>query len=1085
MLTFIMGRPASGKSYTILNKIKELTANGKDSILIVPEQFTFENERAVLKALGDKAALNVSVLSFSRLCDEIGNLQGGIAGRILGDADKVIFMHRALKAVEGELKLWGKYTGQVTFAQTMLDTVGEFKINAISPEILRKAADGVDSETLKAKLYDIAIIYETYDLLTGERFIDPADRLTILYRELENSNYFENKTVFIDSFKGFTGQQFKIMERIFAKAEDIYISLTDNPSLKKEYSIYSNIRKAAEKIKKIAANYSVKLSEPIVLNKSHYKNENLCRLEELLAFGKTEKTENNGALNICYADSAFDEAEFAARTVRQLVRTSGYRYRDFVVIARDTDLYEEAVTSAFARNSISLFYDKRIPLAELPFSVATSSAIGAINFSTESILKFHKSGLGNLTLDEISELENYTYLWNVDGKAWLNDWQMDTRGFVTEETEEEEDRQKLVYLNILRKKAIEPLIKFRNSFKGNAKNMASAIVELFDDCNASEKLNGMCNKLTESSIPLTIDILRQGYDMYMGILDSLVTSFSDADIDIKSFTSALEIATNSASIGVIPQCLDQVTFGSADRIRPSRPKIAFILGANQGVFPKVAGNSGVFNIIERKNLIDCGINIADNSVYSSIDEEYLVYCNLCCPSERLYISSYAGSLTGEKSDTAAFVDSIKNHLDCNIFYEPIDRLCSSNLPETADTAYSEFCRRLNTDSATAKAIGGAIKDTEKYDKTKIITALNSGEERRITPETAQKLYGKNLYMSATKFDTFNRCKFSYFCRYGLKAKKLQPADFDVLQRGTIVHYVLEKIVSEYGKEICDMSQEKLDSLTDKYIDEYLDSVKGYRSVETARTKFLVTRVSRALKEVVRHLAEELGQSDFTPVACELKIGFDGIPLEFPFDGGTVKLNGSIDRLDEYKSYIRIVDYKTGSKNFKLPDILFGLNLQMLLYLYAVIRGRNLSDENAAAILYMPSRRDLNDSGMAMNGLLLKDSTIVHAMDKQMNGEFVPKLAINKDGSYSKKNNSFIESQEFSEIFDHIERLMSKTGSTILSGNVAVYPVDGRDSAACKYCDFASVCSFEDSEPFKVPDMSNEKVFAALRGDDNQ
>lgn len=1083
MLTFILGRPASGKTYTVINKIKELTGEHKKAVLIVPEQFTFESERAVLSALGDKAALDVSVLSFSRLCDEIGDLKGGNAGKLLGDADKIIFMHRALKSVENELTLWGKYSGNVAFSTTMLDTIGEFKINAILPQDLRRIADEVNSPTLQSKLRDTALIYETYDMLTGERFIDPADRLTKLYRDLEDSDYFKNKTVFLDSFKGFTGQQFRIMERIFQKAEDVYISLTDNPEQTKEYSIYENIRTAAQRINKIAKNHNIEISEPIILEKSLYKHENLCRLEELLAFGKAEKCENNGAVNICYAATAFDEADFAARTIRRLVRTENYRYRDFVIISRDTDLYEEAVSSACQKNGVSCFYDKRMPLSELPFSVAAMSAIKALKLSSENILRFHKSTMGTLSHDEISELENYVYLWNIDSTAWLNNWEMDPRGFVTDENENEEDILKLDRINVLREKAIAPILKFRESFSGNAHNMAGAIVNLFEDCFVSNKLAEMSKRISSEALPFTEDILRQGYDMYMSILDSLVTSFADASIDTDSFKDALEIAVNTATIGIIPQCLDQVTFGSADRIRPSRPKIAFILGANQGIFPKTIGNSGVFNIIERKSLIENGLTIADNSVYSSIDEEYLVYCNLCCPSDKLYISTFAGGLSGEKSEAAAFLDNVKENLECDIYYEPQPILTEKNIPETADTAFSEFCRRLQNDTNTAKAISEAIETTEKADKTRLVKALVSGEEKHISPKTAAKLYGNNLYMSATKLDTYSRCKFSYFCRYGLKAQKLQPADFDVLQRGTIVHYVLEKIVSDYGKGICNMQYSELDSLTDKYIDEYLDRVKGYRSVETARTKFLVSRVSRSLKEVVRHLADEFRQTDFNPTACELKIGFDGIPLEFPFSKGKVKISGSIDRMDEYSGYIRIIDYKTGSKSFKLPDILFGLNLQMLIYLYAVTRGRNLPDEKAAGILYMPSRRDINDNGMAMNGLLLSDSEVVRAMDKQMEGEFVPKLKLNKDGSLSKSNNSFIANSEFSEIFDHIERIIRKTGDAILNGEIAVSPTDGRDSQACKYCDFAAVCSFEDGEPFKVPNMNNQAVFEALRGDE--
>lgn len=1083
MLNFVLGAPASGKTYTILNKIKELSESGKESVLIVPEQYTFESEREILSLLGDKFSLNVSVLSFSRLCDEIGNISGGIVGKVLGDADKIIFMHRALNSVKNELKLWGKYTRNINFSSTMLDTIGEFKINAITPTDIRNASEKIDSATLKSKLHDIALIYETYDMLTGERFIDPADRLTKLYNRLETTKFFENKTVFFDSFKGFTGQQYKIMERIFAQTKDIYVSLTDNPSVSGEYCIYSNIRKAKEKIIKIANRFSVPLAETLYLTECHSKNKEISNLEKLLSSADVEKTESKDKINLVYAGTIFDEAQFTARTIRKLVRTKGYRFKDFVIISRDMESYEEAVVSALKNNGINCFYDKRMPLSDFPLSVAAISAIEALKFSTESILRFHKTGLGTLTYEEISILENYTYLWNIEGKIWRNIWDMDPRGFISDDTVNEKAEKELENINILREKAIAPLLKFKEEFKGNAKNLSAAIVKLFRNCNIGEKMAAMCESENAATLPYSAELLKSAYNIYMDILDSLVVSFGEADIDIEYFTDTLSVAVNKASVGVIPQCLDQVTFGAADRIRPSRPKVAFILGANQGIFPKTISNSGIFNIIERKNLIESDINIDDNSIYSAIDEDYLVYCNLCCPSEMLYILSHSRSLTGESAEPSAFIDTIKNKLNCNIYFEPNENINEENLPETENTLYSEICRRIQTSSNTAYTLINSAKDTSVEEKIEFINELINETPKEISSDTAKNLYNSNINMSATKFDTFNRCHFSYFCRYGLGAKKLQPADFDVLQRGTIVHFVLERFITVYGKGISELTSEQIEIKTDEFINEYLDSVKGFRSVETARTRFLISRVSRSLKDVVAQISKEFKQSDFEPVACEMKIGRDGIPLEFPFDGGKIKINGSIDRVDEFGGYIRIVDYKTGSKTFKLPDILFGLNLQMLLYLYAVIRGRNLPDDKTAGILYMPSKRDLNGNGMAMNGLLSMDSSLSYAMDKSGEGEFIPKLRINKDGTPSKLNKSYIEKEKFSEIFDYIEKIMKKTGEIILNGDINISPLDGRESKACAYCDFASVCGIEDKEVLRVPDLSTDEIFKAMKGDE--
>jgi ATP-dependent helicase/nuclease subunit B len=336
-------------------------------------------------------------------------------------------------------------------------------------------------------------------------------------------------------------------------------------------------------------------------------------------------------------------------------------------------------------------------------------------------------------------------------------------------------------------------------------------------------------------------------------------------------------------------------------------------------------------------------------------------------------------------------------------------------------------------------------------------------------------------MSASKFDTFNRCRFSFFLKYGLSAKKIQPAEFDVLQRGTIVHYVLERFITDYKENYSGLSDNELDILTDKYIEEYLGLVAGFENIRNTRIEFLISRISRSLKDVVRHVCAELSQSLFEPKKCELKIG-NGEEIEtvkFPFDNGEISLVGSIDRVDEYNGYIRIIDYKTGSKSFKLPDILFGLNLQMLIYLYAVTRGNGLDDSAAAGILYQPSSRDIKDEGLAMNGLLPADIDLIKAMDKNISGEFVPKPYILKDNSISKRG-SYIDASNFTEIFDYIEKLMKKTGNLITSGDIRISPLDGRESPACKYCDFASVCRIENKSVPRVENYSNEKVFEIMK-----
>ncbi len=1078
MLQFIIGRPASGKTYTVLNKIKELTEKKQHSVLIVPEQFTFETERAVLKTVGEEATLFVNVISFTRLYDEIGRNIGGIAGTFLRDSDKIVFMNKTLNTVASDLKLWGKYKSSVSFAKTILDVIGEFKINSLSSEDLRKTAETTDSATLRDKLLDLSKIYDAYDMLVGERFIDPADTLTRVYESLKNYEFFKGKTVFLDSFKGFTGQQYKIIERIVSQADDSYVSLTNDPDVKGEYCVYANIRKAILNIEDIAKSRAVKVTEPLVLKKNYYNSTALKAVERAFCGKNIEISDNAEDVVICKAKTIYDEANFVASEIRRLVRTENYRFRDFVIIARDSEKYGSAIENACRNNGVNLFYDKKIPLSAFPLSSAAIAALESIDFSTEAILKFHKTGLGTLNNDEISILENYTFIWNVNGKMWQKQWDMDPRGMTAEPDKDGKAAIELRLINSLRERAIAPIIAFKENFGATAKQKSSALVKLFEECKVNVKLNEMCANYSRINYTYYADAIKSSYDEFMKILDSLVMCFDDTSISHKEYFDALNLALSLDSVGVIPQTLDEVIFGDADRIRPSRPKVAFILGANQGEFPQSIGNNGIFSLNERRRLVENGMNISDNAVEASIDEEYLVYSSVCCPSDKLYVVYSEVSLTGESKESSSFIEQIKKAVNCKMVEYPE----KFNLPETENSAFSEYCRNLKTNPVTALTLKTALSNTKSSNN---VNALGGGKvktEDWLSGDTAKKLYGNNIYMSATKFDTFNRCRFSFFCQYGLKAEKIRTANFNVLQRGTIVHFCLEKIISEYKKGIADLEYEFLDSLCDRYIQEYLSLVEGFENVRDAKTEFIISRISRSLKEVVRNISDEMKQSDFEPTHCELKIGKDGeIPaVHFPFDSGDIILSGSIDRVDQYNGYVRIIDYKTGSKAFKLPDILFGLNMQMLIYLYCVIRGKDSSALKPAGILYKTAKRDLSDKGMAMNGLLPNDIELLKAMEKENQGEFIPKIKINKDGSLAKKNESFISNDDFNVIFDYIEKIMKNTGEVISSGDISVNPVNGIQAEACKYCEYSRVCGIEDEEIFTVENLDSMAVLESLK-----
>lgn len=1094
MLNIIYGRAATGKTTLMLRQIESCAKEGKKIIYIVPEQFTFESERAVLTILGDSLSRNVTVLSFTGLAEALTSICGGGARGVLTDADKILFMNKTLLSLKDELYIWRKYLSSPGFASKVVDMIGEFKISALFPDDLKAASIRLTESALKEKIKALSLVYRTYDAMLSGRFIDPADKLDKLYNDLTLHKFFENKTVFIDGFKGFTGQQYRIIDLIMAQCDSLTVTALCDNIEEEKMDIYYNTTAAVSKIREIAKRHRVPLGSSQHLTEPYYGTKDMKCVENVLSGNGVNGEASGENVAFCVAKSVADEVHFTARNIRRLVREKGYRYRDFVIIARNPENYEAAIEREFAAHDISCFFDKRIPLTVSPLFSFVDAALGCIkNFDSEEIFRFVKTGLScSLTTEEISELENYVFLWNITAGDWNKYWDMDPTGFSqTDINREEEIKETLCRIDSLKHKAIDPIIKFRRDFVGTVKDMAEAVVKLLDFCSAADKMGGLLEFMSSDFSSEDIDALRQSWDLIMNVLDGIVRCFGDDTVSNEQFRDMFRISCEMTTVGRIPQMLDEVTFGAADRIRPSRPKVAFILGANQGVFPQFPENNSILGNSDRRILINEGLEVRNKTVFQAVEENLLVYSCVCCPSEMLFVTCNQTGADGSVSEPAGFFSELLNAVKgARVYYEPEDCLEENSYPETAESAFRTLCDFAgNNKKGTATLMEAVLTNQDKKQEFARIIHASANYQKQLSEDRAKELFGKNIPISATRFDTYHGCHFKYFCRYGLKTSIIQPAKLDVMQRGTIVHYVLEQFCNAHLQDIEAVSQSQIEEETKKYIEEYFSAVRGSSFLFTARFKFLLKKIAEGIVEVIGRIVAEFAQSSFRPEKCEVSIGENGtIPtVVFPFGKDSkLSLYGSIDRLDTWGSYVRIVDYKTGSKTFRLSDTLYGLNLQMLLYLYCVIRGRNKDyhGKNPAGILYLPSKKDIKKTGLAMNGILCANEDVALAMEKENAGEFIPKFKINKDGSPSKSNTSFIPEEAFDTIFDHIERLAANMGEELHKGNISVDPIESGNDSACKYCDYKTVCLREDEECRRAEKYSNSEILERMRGGDD-
>ncbi len=1091
MLQFVFGPAASGKTTTIHNMIsQDITNNKKDILLLVPEQNTFETEKQMLSLFGGGFMSMVSVLSFTRMCETAGQLYGGIAGIRVDDSQRIILMARAVKKVAPHLTYFRKFISSPTFIKQLTSVIGEFKTAGVGSDKLMKISLEAENKNLSLKLSEIAMVYAAYDNLLKGVYIDPLDELEAFCDKALKNNYFDGKTIYIDAFKGFTGQQMKVLKLIIRHCDKVVISLCCEGEDRHEgVGVFSNIVATAERLKEYARTDNIVIEKPIILKNSYFNYPEIKALERILSCdGQNSYDGEANAVNIKSFENPLKEIEYVFKTIHRLVRNSNYRFSDFVIIARDISRYERRISLASQKYNVPCYLDKRRGLISSPVTKFVLSLLKAArNFDTENVLSLLKIGFFEFTDEEINLIEEYVFIWDIRGNNWQNEWAMNPDGFIAKNKKSNSSKSDecLKKINDIRAKIVDPIMNIRKSFSDGASAISKALYDTIIRLKADATVKAICEDLLKNNGADHADFIMDSWDVVMTQLDNMVRCYSGEEISIDEYIDMLELSFINCTVGTIPRMIDEVSCGSADRIRPARPKVVFVIGMNLGEFPANANDSGVLLRSDRILLDKMGVDISDRFRKFAVDEKFLVYSAICCASDSVYILRHSASFSGEALEESPAFTKIKNAFVSykNSNQNVGEQMAYDNLfPETLEEGFELYASENKSGTPMSIELGRILASHPDY-QSRATAIKNSAlkTERRVSSDKMHQRLEERFSISASKIEKYNNCPFSYFCEYVLGIKKLQKAELDNLQRGTIVHYVLEKVLSKLGKNIATEDLIEVDKLIDKVMREYLELINGFEYLESERFLFTYNEIGRMLKYLIRHIADEFKSCEFQPEAFELDINDDGedIPslrIKFATDKEAL-LVGQIDRVDVYrdsegKDFVRIIDYKTGEKTFAISDVLYGLNLQMLVYLYALkkISGTKYSNMESAGILYLPSKRGMETKSKKtghnmMNGMLVDNDDVIGAMDRNKSGEFVF-----KKGKPDRLENPVISKEDFDTVLDFVELKLGQTAERIYSGNFDLEPRNGENSEACKYCNFRCVCGIEEDFGFLKTDV---------------
>ena len=1115
MLQLVLGRAGTGKTHLIREMLQNKVASGeKKLMLLVPEQNSFENEREMLKLVGADQMAKLSVMSFSRLTDLVFRETGGIAGRRLDDGGRNILMSLALEQVKDHLTLYRRHSLSSELVPMMIAALKEFKMCSISPEALFETAGEVPDETLKSKMSETALILSAYEALLARSYLDPLDDLTRLRQTLEQHAFFRDYTILIDGFYGFTPQEMQIMELLLRQAKECVVGLCIDPyaEIKNKLDLFSPVNKTLKGLMAIAKKNMVTIKPPIeLMGTRRFENSELRMLEEA-SFQINRDALEDPVENVVLYNAAqlYDEADFVANTIKKLVLEEGIRYRDFAVIARTTKAYLGIIDTTFEKHDIPYFMDKREPIDSKPLMNLTLTAFEIIHSSYESdaIFRYLKTGLTDLTVEEISLLENYTLLWSISGIRWKEPFTAHPKGFCEQTTKE--DEQTLKQINLLRERVVRPLERFSDNIRqGTGQTFSKAVYLLLEEIGALKSLKSMARKLNEEGERTLCEEQLRLWDLLISILDQTALVLKNQFLSSKRYAELLQLVITANDIAFIPQGLDEVTIGDADRIRLENPKIVFLIGAEEGEFPRSPVVSGVFSDAERKDLISMGLPMYDSLEDLVVEERFLAYRSMTSASKRLYVTWSSSDSKGTGKTPSAIVREIKRIL-------PKIKILDEYCLDWKDRLWSQkpvfelFAKHYREHSRFSKTLLQYFSESEQYgSKIRALKRVAEGVSLHFNdPKKAKEFFGDTIRLSASQIEKYYLCRFQYFCQYGLCVKERKPVSFDSLEYGSLMHYILEHLLAANSKQtFCTLDSEQIKKEVSGLMEDYVQTKLGGWKEKSSRFRYLFIRLSKTAEMLVLHLVKEFSQSEFQPVDYELGIGeedqIEPLCLKLP-DGAEVSVLGKVDRVDvmrkDGKAYLRVVDYKTGSKVFRLSDVLYGLNMQMLLYLCAICKNgkERYGEMTPAGILYMPAvypvvgaEQNATDEKillerqkkLRMNGLILDDPMVIRGMESGARGIFIP-VAL-KDGKPAKRD-SVANLSELGALTKHMESLVISMAETLRSGDVSRKPAEG-EYDACQWCPYLSVCGFEKGEETRqIKKWDRDAVLEELKkeGEDN-
>lgn len=1053
MLKLVIGRAGTGKSRYVLDAVASLAKAGERSVLLVPEQASAATERSLALGLAEKEAALVESRSFRSLCGDIFAVCGHGARERVNDALRSTLVRRAVTLLGEDVVFYRRHRKDKAFYTLVASVIDEMKNGGATAELLARAADSAQSNLSAQKLREIARIWAAYEGTLAGKYQDDADALTAAAQLCASADIFSGKTVFFDGFTGFTHPQFTIIAALLRQAKDVVVTLACDDIWLDGDDAFKIPRKTARHLLALAKEADVPAAPVITLETPHrFAVKGLLAAEGWFGGERPAEGTFEGVYYLPGAD-IYDETARVAAQILRLVREEGYDWSDIAVVTRDLAHYRNAVERTFALYGVPYFCDAGDTLLSAGLTVFVRAALALCKgLDTENVLTLLKTGLTDIDDADVEELENYVFVWDVDGGAWHRPFTQNPDGLDARPAED----GRLERIEAARSRIVGAVSAMVSKVEGKTgRGILAAVWDLVKACGAEEKLRSGDEESYREAAAC------------VHMLDGLYNMLGEDELTAAEIADLLSVLASTTTREMPPGCLQQVTVGAADKVRMHAPKAVFLLGLNDGVFPRTAFEAPLLSFAERELLQQQGAQLSRSFADAAAREELYLYRAATAASERLYLCAAMADARGAALSLCAPVETFLQQ-----GVEELPRR-TEDMVVNAATARRHYARAKAAGDGDAAATLRATRFADALatvDAAADVPAFSVGDKALM-----HDLLSGQTTLSPSRIETFQKCRFSYFLQYILRVRPLKKAQLSPVEAGSFVHGVLEEALRSFGGDLREIPEATLKQRAEACAEAYVQENLGAAAADSPRMGYLIERLKAQTFLLLRHIQTEQRQSEFLPRDFELRIGKHGDVQPFVLqtaDGNTVRVEGIVDRVDVMErdgvSYVRVVDYKTGDKAFRLLDIYNGLNIQMLLYLFTLCENgaARYPNPSPAAVMYMPAdprapETDGDDEADAarkayrMDGLVVDDPDIVRAMEKDARGVFIP-VRMKADGSFY-KTEKLASLEKMGRIKTHIDNIIIDMANTLYAGDVDACPIEDGGMSPCTYCDYAAVC----------------------------